>query len=317
MKQSIEIDLGLNIPYIKGGNDIPVRNCWHFYTNGDDVDIMFCDRRDYTFGMNRIYSVIRQYDVVIMAFVLMDTHIHFVLYGDFDDCNRFMHEYLRLTSQYIAFTHGDHAKLQKIHLSHQVIDTDYYLKTVICYVIKNAVTAGMPFLANSYPWSSGPLYFTTQGYWSSPVRATFSDKGDVLNAMYVDDIRRFLGSRNYQKSNVTVVDELVFPGEYVDVRSVERLFRTHKSFSYFLSMNKDAEVESRDGAISYLSIPLQEMRQHRKDAIHNLFGDVTLRQLSTSQRLRLAKELHRKYNSSVKQIARLCGLVYNEIKDKI
>jgi hypothetical protein len=46
-----------------------------------------------------------------------------------------------------------------------------------------------------------------------------------------------------------------------------------------------------------------------------MFKVETIRSLSAQQRLRLAKALRRKYNSSAKQIAKLCGLVYDEVKD--
>ena len=48
-----------------------------------------------------------------------------------------------------------------------------------------------------------------------------------------------------------------------------------------------------------------------------MFGAESLRTLHTEDRLRLARALRTKYNSSVKQIARLCGLVYAEVKDRI
>jgi hypothetical protein len=35
------------------------------------------------------------------------------------------------------------------------------------------------------------------------------------------------------------------------------------------------------------------------------------------QRLRLARTLRSRYNSSIKQIARLAGLVYDEVKDRM
>ena len=38
----MENDLGVNIPYQKGF-DAPVRNCWHFSTDGNSVDLIFYD----------------------------------------------------------------------------------------------------------------------------------------------------------------------------------------------------------------------------------------------------------------------------------
>ena len=155
-------DLGLNTAFVKGQN-IRVKNCWHFSTDGNAVDAMFYDDEDFIAGMNRIYVVVRGYHVVILAFSLMDTHLHFILYGTFEECNRFMHEYVRRTSWYISVTHGESHKLDGVPINYQPVDTDSYLKTVICYTVKNAPVGGIMFNALDYPWSSGPLYFKRPG----------------------------------------------------------------------------------------------------------------------------------------------------------
>ena len=95
--RQMESDLSLNIPYIKG-KDNPIRNCWHFCTDGNAVDRLFDDREDFINGMTRVFIVSVKYQIVILAFCLMDTHVHFILYGKFDQCNKFMHDYVRLTS---------------------------------------------------------------------------------------------------------------------------------------------------------------------------------------------------------------------------
>ena len=66
-----------------------------------------------------------------------------------------------------------------------------------------------------------------------------------------------------------------------------------------------------------LSLPMQEMRQHKNEVCMEIFGHNCSNQLNTQQRLLLARALRSRYNSSLKQIARLCGLVYSEIKDII
>ena len=165
--EQLVTDLGLNRPFVRG-QTIPINNCWHFSTDGNAVDCLFYDDDDFIAGMNRIYITVREYNVIILAFSLMDTHVHFVLYGEFDECNHFMHEYVRRTSIFIAKKHGENNKLDGVPIDYQRVDNDYYLKTVICYTVKNAPVAGVPFNALDYPWSSGPLYFKKAGYWSSP-----------------------------------------------------------------------------------------------------------------------------------------------------
>ena len=311
----IEADLGLHVPFVKG-RQIKIKNCWHFSTDGNAVDAMFEDDDGFIAGMNRIYMVIQDYNVVILAFSLMDTHVHFILYGTFEACNRFMHEYVRRTSWYISVTHHESNKLDGVPINYQAVDTDSYLKTVICYTVKNAPAGGIMFNALDYPWSSGPLYFKRPGYWSSP---RWMDETKEAGPMGVVDHRKALRTRKDElaRSAPRMIGPLVFPGEYVAYEVVERIFKTCKSFNYFLSITKEEDVDARGGSISLLSIPMQEMRQHKSEVCRELFGTPSVRQLSMQQRLRLARTLRSRYNSSIKQIARLAGLVYDEVKDRI
>ena len=314
----IEADLGLNLPFFKGRR-INIKNCWHFSTDGNAVDAMFEDNEDFIAGMNRIFVVVQGHNVVILAFSLMDTHVHFILYGTFEECNQFMHDYVKRTSMFISKRHGERHKLIGVPIRHQPVDTDDYLKIVICYTLKNAPVGGIMFNALDYPWSSGPLYFKKTGLWSSPrwMDAVVTDKsmGTVSRREILRTKDPYLS--HYSGPDVPIIGPIVFPGEYVAYEIVERVFKTCKSFNYFLCITKEDDVDAKGGSISHLTIPMQEMRQHKNGLCRELFGTDSIKKLSTQQRLRLAKTLHSRYNSSIKQIARLCGLVYNEVKDLI
>lgn len=315
--RQIVSDLGLNVPFVKG-QTIKINNCWHFSTDGNAVDAMFYGPDDFVDGMNRVYVSVRSYHVIILAFSLMDTHIHFVLFGGFDECNRFMHDYVRRTSRYIAGKYGENNKLEKVPINYQIVDTDYYLKTVICYTIKNAPVGGIPFNALDYPWSSGPLYFRQAGHWSSPAWLSkdpdfaLQDKEEGLRSR-----RTTLKSRKPLPGKIPMTGQIVFPGCYVAYELVEKIYKTYKSFNYFFCKSREDEVESRGGSISHLSIPMQEMRQHKNEVCKELFGIASVARLNTQQRLQLARTLRSRFNSSKKQIIRLSGLVYEEVKDKL
>ena len=130
-------------------------------------------------------------------------------------------------------------------------------------------------------------------------------------------LRSVLKTMDIPVQSVPMTGPIIFPGIYVDYKSVERLFKTCKSFNYFMCITKEEDVDSRGGAISHLSVPMQEMRQHKNDLCRELFSVNSVKTLNIQQRLRLAKALRVRYNSSVKQIARLCGLVYEETKSLI
>lgn len=307
----MESDLGLNRPYVKG-QVIEVKNCWHFCTEGERIDMMFIGKADFVHGMNSVYIVLRKYNVIIIAFVLMDTHVHFVLYGDFDECNGFMRDYIRRLSRHFSLMHKEKHKFDDLPVSYQPVDTDTYLKTVICYVVKNPTEGGIPFMGWNYPWSSGPLYFVPEHSWTAPSWVTLSAK--ELTGRYQ---KALLNTRSANKTSLRVMDDMIFPGEYVAVEIVQRIFKTCKSYNYFMCRTREDDVDSRGGTISNLSIPIQELRQCRNEMCMEMFGRTAMNSLKTQQRIALARAMRRKYNSSPKQIAKACGLVFDEVKDLI
>ena len=307
---AISSDMGLDLTAAKGLN-IPVKNCWHFYTAGNSVDALFNNEDEFKDGMNRIPVIAGSCDILILAFVLMDTHVHFILYGDRDSCAHFMHEYIRRTSIYLSYRYQKRNALKDIAISHQHLDDDRYLKTAICYVLKNPVSAGLPYNPWDYPWSSGALYFRHPQCWTSP--RWLSENAEP--ALTHKELCKILKSRTRISSAFIIFDGLVLPSQYVEWSLVEKIFRSPKAFNYFLNISKDTDIESRGGAISHLSIPLSEMRENRKLLLQELFGVSELRVLNTSQRIYLAKCMKSRYNSSSKQIAKLCGLVYKEVQD--
>ncbi len=334
---TIEIDLGISVPYVNG-TKVKVRNCWHFTTDGNAVDAIFLDDKDFVAGMNRIFVLAARFQILILAFCLMDTHIHFILYGEFDECNRFIHEYVKLTSMAIAHDHGDMKKLSNVPVHYQPITDDVYLKTAICYVLRNPTVGGLSYNTYDYPWSSAALYFRKKGLWTSPAWDGTRGSGQAIkpgtlstglsivsltgSSLPYDWLhagtrsqREVLRTRRTGYEGLEIFGNMVLPSEYVAYELVEAIFKTCRSFHFFMGRTREDDFEQRGGAISRLTVPMQEMRQNKNEMCQKMFGVQTVRSLSSAQRLRLAKSLKAKYNSSVKQIARLCGLVYDEVKN--
>lgn len=304
-------DIGLDMGFVRGHNK-QVRRCWHFCTDGASVDSFFNDEPDFYAGMNRIFFVRRNYETLVLAFCLMDTHVHFVLWGEYAECNRFIHEYIRRTSIYMANVRGESRWLDSIPVNCQAVTDERYLKTAICYVIKNPPVAGVSYIANDYPWSSGPLYFRSHGTWASP--AWLGEMYCVRPHFGRNEQRRLFHTKEELPPGTRVMaGNLIFPGEYVAFQIVESLFCTCRSFNYFMCVSKEDDIESREGLISRLSIPLRELRQYRDDLCKDYFGSAGLQGLDTARRLRLARGLRSKYNCSVKQVCRVCGLAWSEV----
>ncbi|MCR4859610.1 MAG: hypothetical protein K5910_02980 [Bacteroidales bacterium] len=301
-------DLGIRLPFVKG-RDIPVRNCWHFSTDGTFAEVLFRDRQDFTDAMNRLYLLARKSPVTILSFCLMDNHIHLILHGILSECNRFVHEYVRQTSLSISRRHGLRKELLTLPVHYQEIDNDFYLKKAICYVHRNPTSANLPYLPTDYPWSSGGLFFRTRGEWNS-----VTAHPDTVESLSGERRRALFRTREALPDGLSVRADLILPENFVPVELVESLFRTARAYNYLMGSTREEDIESRGGAISRMSLPDAEMRQHRREISQALFGKVSCRDLDTGQRLRLARELRRRYNSSVKQVARLVGLPVGQVE---
>ena len=311
-RKTMAEDLGLNSRFIKG-QEIHVRNCWHFSTDGNSIDGIFFDRMDFVVGMNRIFIVLQNYECAILAFCLMDNHLHFILYGKLDECNRFMHEYVRRTSIYISNRHGHQRHMSQVPIHYQTISDQRYLKNAICYVVKNPPVAGLPYTYYDYPWSSGALYFRSKGEWTSPIVRNQENLTKVCDLSYIT--QRELLRKGTLTYNARLIGDIIEPSEYVDVEMVEAVFKTHKAYHYFICMSSENDIDSREGLVSRLSLPDNELLQYKRELIQHMFGNVSSRSLSVEQRVSLCRKMKSRYNSSTKQLARICGLKYEEIRD--
>lgn len=124
--------------------------------------------------------------------------------------------------------------------------------------------------------------------------------------------RELFRTREPIPDDLKVYEGLILPNNYIPVQLVESIFRSARAYHFFMNSTREEDVESRGGSISRLSLPDAEMRQHKRELLKELFGRESSRELNTQQRIRLGKEIKRRYNCSPKQIVRLVGLNFEE-----
>ena len=297
------------------GITLPVKNCYHFCSDGSKADVLFARDEDYILAMNRIALTILDYDILILAFCLMDNHFHFILYGEQDECVNFIREYTRCTGIALTKRSETRFKLDKSDVSYKVIDNDQYLKTAICYVLRNPTVGRLPFPAWFYPYSSCSLVFarsTSNNAWCRPswLETSHHTKISDLSPHNFRSLGRTAGRF---PSDWTVIEKMIFPGHYVATDLVEQIFITPRAYLYFISSCKDQALDEELGCFRSLTIPDKEMRENRDLLLQEIFAGLTLRQLNVTQRTRLAHLLKSRYGCPAKQIARLVGLSYPQL----
>ena len=275
------------------------RGYYHVCSDGNFASVIFHNPEDFKAAMNRVAVCALRLRVVILAFVLMDNHFHFIIQApDEDTAYRFANEFKRLTGMYMTNKYHLPNSLSRLPVKALPIPDDDALKTQICYVLKNPTKARISMFYD-YPWGTGALYFRQERRADSVMR---------VNSVTGEEIRKICQTRVTIPGEWLLRDGILIPDNYVPVKQVEQLFRSTRSMMYFLSLNKDDEIEQDMGQWNELRLTDSELRQERNLFAREKFGATRLRDLSLPDRMKVARYLRHKFLCSRKQLARIVQL---------
>ena len=281
---------------------------FHCATKGFQHSILFADVREFIAGMNRVAICFARarldFPVIIIAFCLMDNHVHFILYGTRDDCLKFMALYHRLTMMWQT-RHRQGTPIQENweYDAWQIHDEED-LKEKIAYVFRNPTVAGLPVLPTHYLWSSAPLVFAD----ASLVM------GRSLGKMSSYELRNVFETRiDLPGDWVLKPDGLIWPGCFTDYKRVERLFGQPSQLMYALNQKKEAKINEELNRKS-LSLPDQDVLQMAKDAARRHYNSTDLETLDLTQRVVLCTELYKRSGVNLKQLGRIFHIAPDTLK---
>ena len=283
---------------------------YHLFSDGFRTDVLFEDKKAFIAGMNIIALCFFRCNVSILAFCLMDNHVHFILYGTKEEClkfrDKFIHKYgIWYSNRYSA------KMLESINFDIKLMDDERYILNSIAYVLRNCIAAGYGYCVSDYPWSSGGLYFrhpeilgSTTSLWKSLADLSQREQFRKLQTQIALPQEWKITSEGY-----------IWPGSYVDIRHVEQLYRTARSFTYFMGQGKEEEINKSLGIDNSAELPETEIRDKAVAHCFQLFQTTNIRRLDIPKRLVLGKKLRKEYRCSVKQIARIIHLDPKYIKE--
>lgn len=270
---------------------------YHVCTDGHALDWMFKDTADFIAGVNRIGICMLETSVMVVAFILMDNHVHFVLYGTIVQCKKFITRYKALTGMWIRFKYGIDGHMRRLPSQLILIEDEEQLLDTIAYIDRNSIVAGYGLLPGEYPWGSAKYVFTNE-----------ADIPSVsLNDMTQKDARELLGTW-VQLPGDWKVDRsgMILPTCFLDVDKLQRLFKSPIKYLYHLSKKLEGKIEMQGGIRTF--IPDKELRQITEELTRKHFGKTDIRQLDFNSRIALARKLRYDYASTLKQIARMLHL---------
>ena len=282
------------------------RHYYHAATKGLEDDVLFICKEHFVAGMNRVgFCRILVPGVIVIAFVLMDNHVHFILYGTYSDCMNFMSEYRRLTEIWLLHNCPE-GKKKAWAYDCWMIPNKEKLQEKICYVLRNPLSAGMNVLPTSYCWGSGPLMFSGKSQIWPKIRP--------IGEMTVYATRKFFGTKLRIPSDWMMTDDgLIWPGSYVDYRRAEMAFGGIIGFMYEQN-RKNEDLINQEMYGSEISISDSDAIAILVARSESEFGMRDLQLLTIPQRLDLCRLVRKSHGINYKQLGRILHIKSADMK---
>lgn len=276
---------------------------FHICTDGRALPWMFQDEKDFIAGINRIAICHLRTCLEIIAFVLMDNHVHFVLYGTMPQCKAFINLYKRLTGKWILTKYGIGDYLRGLPTEILRIENEESLLNTLAYLDRNPPMAGYRYMHSEYPWGSSKYLFrdtkTTDDEESWKPVSTYTRRA----------LRSILNSKVEIPGNWLINESgMIHPKSFLNIRKLEACYKTPIRYAYFLAKKIEGIVEQDLQHSQKLFIPDKELRPIVRKMARELFSTENITELDVKDRLLIAKRLRYNYASTLKQISRMVHL---------
>ena len=281
-----------------------MRKLWLITTEHLKAGLWFRDEEDYKVGMNFVALQAHASRVVVLSFTLMSNHVHFVVTADTKrDAEAFIEGFKHRYSLYLRRKYGAKEFLRGNGVRIDLISPyDEDPEKAIAYVEMNCVAANICSHPSQYPWGTGGLFFDQRKPDGRPLGA-FSKR--ACKRLLHTDVE--LLPENW----LVGADGYILPQSYVDVAAVEAFFRTPQRMNWFLANSSKAKkrMEADDNLPAFRD---QVILAAVPDLCQSLFGKRTFSQLARDEQVEFVRQLHFRFSAHVNQIARVCGLTYEQ-----
>lgn len=295
-----------------------MKKYYHLFSNGADAKDFILDRHDYLAAFNRIGVCAANNDATVLAFAIEDTHVHILLYGEYDACLDFKLLYTKSSRMYISLTRDNRSDAE-FNMDMDEIDDESYLKNVAAYTIIQPTKDGRPVMFYDYFWGTGSMYFRSKKHipiWHIDKYGNIKSPVAVKN-LSVTDKRRIFRTRTYDIPEEWLVsNDILLPSNYVDVKRFESIFGTHNAFRCYTANNKEKNkiVLDRMAKVRGVELDEGEMRLACASMSRNLFGQNDIRKLDVTKRITLAREIRKIYGISFSQLSRRIHMPETELR---
>lgn len=270
------------------------KGCYHFSSSHQETRQIFKSEKDFIFGINTLALLLPGSGVKIVAYCLMNNHIHILLTGTYENCLAYYDRVIHRIVQMLAGKYGLSGILRQKDLDVVAVMSERQLKREICYIHRNPYKARIS-SPDAYLWSSADVYFKTVLPFGSPVENLGTER-----------------RREIFQTRLLIPDSY----EHIDGRLLNTCFVSYKqasskftsSVEYFDLLRKyslEAEVEENHGIHESVTFSDAELQERIKSICVNEFHCQAISGLHRKDLLRLARIAAYRFGSGQSQLSRL------------
>lgn len=176
----------------------------HITARGVDRQSIFLDDGDRRQFLALVRESHQRFGCRILAFCLMDNHIHLTVLDDHGTLSKTLHFLNGVYAKKFNVRHGRTGHLFERRFWSSMLDSDAYLSTCVKYVHRNPLEAGLVDRLEDHRWSSYPSYI---GARATP---TFLDT-EVVMTHYGNDQTLFRSATEVRADDEPLIRQLASP----------------------------------------------------------------------------------------------------------
>lgn len=282
----------------------PHKDYWLVTTEHLKEGLWFRDDGDFKVGMNYVALSALFCSILIIAFVLMSNHVHFVLFCTYEEAQQFIDKFKENCSRYLAKKYGIKELLRRNRVVIQRISPDdESFERAVAYTHMNPPAANICLSPTDYLWGTGGSFFKGR-----------SAKGTPVGSLSKRAASKQLHTRQNLPSDWMISDDgYILPESYVPVSLVESIFRTPKRMYYFLQNSSKSKRKDNFKGNNLPAFRDQVLISAIPDICRTVFGRNAISELEEGESAELVKQLRRRFGADYRQIARATSIPENEV----
>jgi len=272
------------------------------------MDILFASREEFIAGMNRIAICCQMLNgrVQVIAFCLMDNHVHFLLYAIKEDCEIFMANYRKLSEMWISKHRENNTLERNWEIDFWQIKNKETLEETIAYIHRNPVAAGMKVTPSGYMWSSASLYFNQN--------SALRESSQPVSSFSLRKIRELTFTKTTLPNDWLVLPNgMILPECYTNYKLGEKYFDTAREYMYYANKKVEDDINNSQ-YVQNFSLPDTEVLNILGNFSKKLFAQEDIFLLGIEQRLQLCKVARKSIGSNIKQLSRVLHLKREDLE---